>query len=135
MDLAHWVAGATGLLAGVMVGGAFAWRVSQQKAQARHQRLVANAREQMVASTQKLRTVNARLQADLEKERNSVQTQVASVQAERRADVARLEGQLRYAYAEIDRLNAATRGGTAQSGFSDTTSEASGFALTRPYSR
>ena len=135
MDLAQLVAGLTGLLAGLLVGAAFAWRISQQKAMRRHQRLVAGAKEQLVATTQKMRVLNAKLQAELEKERSTIQEQLAAGAAERRATVTRLEGQLRFAYAEIDRLNAAVTGPGAQPGFTDTSSDGTGFALTRPYSR
>jgi len=127
---------ATTLLAGLigaLLGGVVAWRVIGVRAAARHARLVTAAREQVAASTQNLRAVNARLQAELEKEKTASQQRQVAFAAEQRASVTRLEGQLRFAYAEIDRLNAATRGpGGAPA---DSTTDAHGFALTRPYER
>jgi hypothetical protein len=127
---------ATALLAGLLgavLGGGLAWRVLSARAAARHTRLVAAAREQVVASTQNMRAVNARLQAELEKERTASQQRQVAFAAEQRSSVTRLEGQLRFAYAEIDRLNAAARapGGSAGDGVTD----AHGFALTRPFER
>ena len=126
---------ATALAAGVLgvaVGAACAWRVVGMRAAARHARLVAAAREQLAASTQNLRTVNARLHAEIEKEKVAARHRQAASAAEQRASVTRLEGQLRFAYAEIDRLNAAARGnGTTGDGVTD----GSGFALTRPFER
>jgi len=120
-------------LLGAVLGGVVAWRVVGVRAKARHARLVAAAREQVVASTQNLRAVNARLQAELEKERTASQQRQMAFAAEQRSSVTRLEGQLRFAYAEIDRLNAAARGSNAPAG--DGVTDGSGFALTRPFER
>lgn len=127
---------ATALVAGLLgavLGAGFAWRVVGARAAARHARLVAAAREQVAASTQNLRATNARLQAELEKERTAAQQRQVAFSAEQRSSVTRLEGQLRFAYAEIDRLNAATRGQGSSPGDSQT--DVHGFALTRPYER
>jgi len=122
---------AAGLI-GALLGAAAAWVVLNGRAKARQASLVAAAREQVVASTQNLRAANARLQAELEKERTSSQQRQAAFAAEQRSSVTRLEGQLRFAYAEIDRLNAAARGGSASS---DGVTDGNGFALTRPFER
>ncbi|GAB4554863.1 MAG: hypothetical protein IV105_05230 [Rhizobacter sp.] len=120
-------------LLGAVLGGTLTWRVVGVRAKARHARLVAAAREQLTASTQNLRAVNARLQAELEKERTAAQQRQMAFAAEQRSSVTRLEGQLRFAYAEIDRLNAGTRGPGAAP--SDGVTDGSGFALTRPFER
>ncbi len=120
-------------LFGVVLGGGLAWRVIGVRAAARHARLVATAREQVAASTQNLRATNARLQAELEKEKTGSQQRQMAFAAEQRSSVTRLEGQLRFAYAEIDRLHAASRG--ADSAANDSATDAQGFALTRPYER
>jgi hypothetical protein len=120
-------------LFGAALGAAIAWRVIAGRAAARHTRLVTAAREQLAASTQNLRTVNVRLQAELEKEKVAARQRQAAFAAEQRASVTRLEGQLRFAYAEIDRLNAAARGGTPVPG--DGVTDGSGFAMTRPFER
>lgn len=120
-------------LLGAALGGGFAWRFIGLRAMTRHTRLVAAAREQLVVSTQNLRATNARLQAQLEKERISSQQRQAAFTAEQRSSVTRLEGQLRFAYAEIDRLNAAARGPGGSPGDGET--DGHGFALTRPYER
>ncbi|HEY0821697.1 MAG TPA: hypothetical protein VGD46_23180 [Rhizobacter sp.] len=130
--MAMATAGIAGL-AGAGVGAVAAWRVIGVRAAARHTRLVAAAREQVAASTQNLRAVNARLQAELEKEKLSARERQAAFAAEQRSSVTRLEGQLRFAYAEIDRLNAAARGGAPLPG--DGVTDGSGFALTRPFER
>ncbi|MGY4827456.1 hypothetical protein ACVNIS_02640 [Sphaerotilaceae bacterium SBD11-9] len=120
-------------LVGALLGAAVAWVVVGNRAKARHVRLVAAAREQVAASTQNLRAVNARLQAELEKERTAAQQRQAAFVAEQRSSVTRLEGQLRFAYAEIDRLNATARGTGGSPG--DGVTDGSGFALTRPFER
>lgn len=122
------VAGTTGAL----LGAALSWRILASRAAARHARLVTAAREQLAASTQNLRATNARLQAELEKEKTVSRQREAALSAEQRSSVTRLEGQLRFAYAEIDRLNAASRGG-ANPG--DGVTDGHGFALTRPFER
>ena len=127
---------ATMLLAGLMgalLGGAIAWRAIGKRAAARHARLVAAARDQIATTSQNLRAANAKLQAELEKEKTSSQQRQVAFVTEQRSSVTRLEGQLRFAYAEIDRLNAAARGtsGAKDDGITD----GSGFALTRPFER
>jgi hypothetical protein len=127
---------ATALIAGLVgavLGAAVAWRVCSVRASVRHTRLVAAAREQVAASTQNLRAVNARLQADLEREQLASRERQAAFAAEQRSSVTRLEGQLRFAYAEIDRLNAGARANGASPG--DGVTDGSGFALTRPFER
>lgn len=133
MNMMDIAAALLAALLGTVVGAAGAWRVVGARAAARHTRLVAAAREQVVASTQNLRAVNARLQAELEKERTASQQRQMAYAAEQRSSVTRLEGQLRFAYAEIDRLNAAARGPNAAPG--DGVTDGSGFALTRPFER
>ena len=123
---------AAGLL-GALLGAAVAWRLMSKRAAARHARLVTTAREQIAASSQNLRAVNARLQADLEKEKSASQARQVAFATEQRASVTRLEGQLRFAYAEIDRLNASTKGSGGAAG--DGVTDGSGFALTRPFER
>jgi hypothetical protein len=119
-------------VSGALLGAGVAWRILAVRASARHARLVNAAREQLSASTQNLRAVNARLQADLEKEKTASRQREMALGAEQRASVTRLEGQLRFAYAEIDRLNAAARGGALPG---DGVTDGQGFALTRPFER
>jgi hypothetical protein len=133
MDVMGFATALVAGLAGAVVGAAVAWRVIGSRAAARHTRLVAAAREQVAASTQNLRAVNARLQAELEKEKMSSRERQAAFAAEQRSSVTRLEGQLRFTYAEIDRLNAAARGGALVP--SNGATDGSGFALTRPFER
>jgi hypothetical protein len=123
-------------LVGALLGATLAWRVVGDRAKARHVRLVASAREQVAASTQNLRASNARLQAELEKERTAAAQRQVAVAAEQRSSVTRLEGQLRFAYAEIDRLNVGSRGADGASGApAENVTDGSGFALTRPFER
>lgn len=132
MDVMGMASLALAGLLGAALGGAVTWRVIGVRASARHARLVTAAREQVAASTQNLRAVNARLQAELEKEKIASRQRQAAVAAEQRSSVTRLEGQLRFAYAEIDRLNAAARGGAMPA---DGVTDGNGFALTRPFER
>lgn len=128
-------------LSGVVAGAGLAWRVIGARATARYNRLVTAAREQVAASTKNLRAANSRLQAELDHEKIAARQRQAAFSAEQRASVTRLEGQLRFAYAEIDRLNAATRGGSSGShngsGGNDHegVTDGHGFALTRPFVR
>lgn len=133
MDAMGWAMTLTGAVLGMMAGAALAWRVIGQRAKQRHARLVAAAREQIVTTTQNLRATNARLQAELEKERAVVQQRQSVVSAQLRSEVARLEGQLRFAYVEIDRLNSGSgkHGGAS----AEVQTDVHGFALTRPYER
>lgn len=133
MDMMAITTALAAALIGAMLGATLAWRVIGSRAAARHARLVTTAREQVAASSQNLRAVNARLQAELEKEKTASQQRQAAFALEQRYSVTRLEGQLRFAYAEIDRLNAATRGPGASA--PDTQTDSHGFALTRPYER
>jgi hypothetical protein len=123
---------ATGLF-GLLLGAGVAWRIIGARAKVRHARLVAAAREQLATSSQGLRAINARLQADLEKEKVASQQRQMAFVVEQRSSVTRLEGQLRFAYAEIDRLNAGGRGRAGELAGSATDHE--GFALTRPFER
>lgn len=126
-------------LLGAAAGGGLTWRVVGARATARHARLVAAAREQVAASTKNLRTVNLRLQTELEKEKATARQRQAGFAAEQRASVSRLEGQLRFAYAEIDRLNGTARAeSSGRGGFHahlDAEADEQGFALTRPFQR
>lgn len=133
MDMATFTTTLGAGAAGLLLGAVIAWRVVKVQAKQQHARLVAAAREQLAASTNNMRATNARLQAELERERVSAQQRVAATAAEQRASVARLEGQLRFAYAEIDRLNAVA-GGSRGDG-DDVLTDGTGFALTRPYAR
>lgn len=133
MDMMAIATALVAALLGAALGGGFAWRVIGRRSTARHTRLVAAAREQLAASTQNLRATNARLQAELEKEKTASQQRQVAFTAEQRSSVTRLEGQLRFAYAEIDRLNAAARGPGGSPG--DGQTDVHGFALTRPYER
>ncbi len=134
--LAIGTAAAAGL-SGFLLGGVIAWRKVSVRASLRYSRLVATAREQLAASTQSLRTTNARLQAELEKERTQAQQRIAVGIADQRSSLARLESQLRIAYAEIDRLTAAEnereRSRFNDAADDDASEDNSGFAVTRPY--
>ena len=132
MDMTGWATTVAVGVGGALLGASLAWRVLAARATTRHARLVTAAREQLVSSTQNLRAVNARIQADLEKEKTASRQREMALTAEQRASVTRLEGQLRFAYAEIDRLNAAGRGGTLPG---DGVTDGQGFALTRPFER
>jgi kynureninase len=133
MDITGITASVAAALVGGLLGAGISWRVLASRASARHARLVTAAREQVAASSQNLRAVNARLQAELEKEKTGSRQREMAIMAEQRASVTRLEGQLRFAYAEIDRLNAAHRGGGSSQG--DGVTDGHGFALTRPFER
>lgn len=124
--------------AGACLGGGVVWQLVRSRAATRYARVVAAAREQVAASTQNLRAANARLQAELEKEKASARQGRMVFAAEHRATVTRLEGQLRFAYAEIDRLNgsdASREAAHAALAHADAPTDAHGFALTRPFER
>lgn len=133
MDITSFATTVGAGAAGALLGAVVAWRVVKVQAKQQHARLVTAAREQLTASTNNMRATNARLQAELEKERTASQQRVAASAAEQRASIARLEGQLRFAYAEIDRLNAV--GGGHRADADDPLTDGTGFALTRPYAR
>ena len=79
------------------------------------------------ATIEKLRGAYRRAQTELDQVRNAVPRQVAAAVAEQRAQVTRLEQQLKIAYIEIDRLrkwSEAAEGSDIQNG----------FAATKPFS-
>jgi len=130
MDLAWMALAATAGGLGMAIGGAVAWRVCARRATRCQRKLAAAAREQYLTGTQRLRAANARLQAALDQEKLAMQGRLSVAAAEHRAAMARAEGQLQFAYAEIDRLQAPSR--------RDESTEARdihGFALTRPFPR
>ena len=129
MNLAWVISAGTSAGLGLLVGGAVAWHLCTGRAERRHKRLVVAAREQYATGTQGLRATNARLQAAVETEKQSVQARLTQAAQDHRTEVARLEGQLRFAYAEIDRLQAHERPEPADAG------EGREFALTRPFER
>ena len=91
---------------------------------------MAAAREQHVSGTHGLRAANARLQAALDQEKLAIHSRISAAAAEHRAAMSRAEGQLQFAYAEIDRLQASARRGEPAG-----SCDAHGFALTQPFSR
>ena len=116
-------------LAGVVLGAAASWHVVNGRAEQRERRLRHEAQEQHHQSTRKLRAANTRLQVELETERASVQQRVQSALAAQRTTTDRLEEQLRFAYAEIDRLKGFQPEKTTQ----DVVMGDDGFALTQPF--
>lgn len=130
MNLALWVSCGTAALVGLLLGAGVAWQMAGRRAEARERRLIVAAKEQYATGTQGLRATNTRLQATLDQEKESVQARLSAAAADHRAALARVEGQLRFAYAEIDRLQASN---AVHAG--EDPADASGFALTRPYSR
>ena len=132
MNLAWMISAGTAAGLGMIVGGAIAWQWCSSRATKRQRRLVVAAREQYASGTQGLRATNARLQAALDKEKQAIQGRLAAAAADHRAELVRLEGQLRFAYAEIDRLQAR---GPAEGSAPGEPTDVHGFALTRPFER
>lgn len=130
MNLAWWVSCGTAALVGLLLGAGIAWQLANRRAAVRERRLVVAAKEQYATGTQALRATNTRLQAAVDQEKQAVQARLSAAAADHRAALARVEGQLRFAYAEIDRLQAAQH---AHGG--EDPVEAHGFAVTRPYTR
>lgn len=130
MNLAWLVSMAAGALVGAIVGGGVAWQLCTRRSLARQRRIVVAAKAQYVAGTQGLRATTTRLQAALDQEKLAIQGRLAAAAADHRAALGRVEGQLRFAYAEIDRLQTAARPPAAGA-----TGDGHGFALTRPFER
>jgi len=72
----------------------------------RKQLLLAAANEQAAATQENLRSAHRSAQLELEQLRVSVSAQVRAAVAAEKAAVARLEGTLKLAYEELDRLRA-----------------------------
>jgi hypothetical protein len=121
-----------GAFAGAVVGGMLAWNLANHRAKLRQGRWVAAARQQLAAGNNASRAKITKLAAELEKERESVQDRILAAGADQRSVIARLEGQLAFAYAEIDRMNSEIdeRAGRTPH---DSMIDGNGFALTRPY--
>jgi multidrug resistance efflux pump len=121
-----------GAFAGVVTGGMLAWGLASQRAKTRQARWVAAARQQLAASSTASRTRIQNLTTELDKERKAVDERLAGAGAEQRSTIARLEGQLAFAYAEIDRMNADIDQNAGRATH-DSMIDGNGFALTRPY--
>ena len=115
---------------GMVFGGAVAWQLCERRAARRQRRLAAAEREKHQAGTERLRAANVRLQAALDEEKQALQGRLSIAAAEHRAALARAEGQLQFAYAEIDRLQAAGRRVDPPG-----PAHVHGFAMTLPFTR
>lgn len=134
MDTLRFASTLLAALVGLLAGSLITWQIMRKQSARRYARLVAAAREQLVASTQNLRVANGRLQADLQNEQAAAHDRQVAFVAKQRESVLRLEGQLRFAYGEIDRLRMAAGHGSAASGGA-VPDDPHGFAVTRPYER
>ncbi|WP_157604190.1 hypothetical protein [Rhizobacter sp. Root1221] len=130
MSLAWWVSACSAAGLGMIVGGVAAWQVCARRAEQRRRKFVAATRQQYATGTQGLRATNVRLQTALDQEKLAIQTRLSASAAEHRAALSRMEVQLQFAYAEIDRLQAPGRPGALAEG-----GDVHGFALTRPFPR
>ena len=124
---------ASGVLALLAAAGAGWWiaqRVLREHYETRVHRVVDMVRHQHATATDKLRAAHAAVQTELERQRTTMHRQVAVATVEARNAAARLEDQLRMAYAELDRLRMEVDGPsrrTARAELDD------GFAVTQPW--
>lgn len=125
----NWVAiGVTAVCAAGASATAVHWFLSQRLRE-RERRLTVAAQEHVTQGTSQLRAAMTKLQLELEKERVSSRQRVAAGIAEERAQVARLQSQLKLAYAQLDRLRAEIEPTPARPRAETT----SGFAVTMPF--
>jgi hypothetical protein len=116
-------------VAGLLLGAGASWSVLKRQAKARERRFILVAQEHHANSTRSLRANITRLQLELETERASVQRRLAVATTELRTAQKRLEEQLRFAYAELDRLKGQSSPVVVpRAAVSD-----DGFALTQPF--
>ena len=114
-------------LIGLFAGWTVAWRVIQRQVRIRRQALVqgaAAARKNAPAES------NMVARAELELERTKALREAAASAAEQRALVSHLEGKLRIAQMDIDRLEKAAERRHASENDTDS---GSGFAHTQPF--
>lgn len=127
MDAMALVGAVVGLLVGAVAGAFVAWKFATERTASRLERLAAEERDQLANGLKQLRSINVRLQAELDNVKADSSKRLLALSSEQRGSITRLEGQLRFAYAEIDRLRAGPSGHDAQV-------DEHGFAVTRPYS-
>jgi hypothetical protein len=120
-------------LAGLALGMSLSWWLALMRTTRREDLLINTAREQMAQSAQSLRNANAKLQAELDKERSVGAQGQAAALGEQRALVLHLQSQLRAANMEMDRLH--QRNPVVASSRATEHADSDGFALTRPLGR
>jgi uncharacterized phage infection (PIP) family protein YhgE len=135
-----WLLGACGLALGATLTGCVTWWVMRRRAAAWQARLVVSARDQLNQGLQGLRTNNAKLMAELDKEREAAQKGKLTQANDQRGLVLHLQSQLRAANMELDRLQRAHPVVTAAAAPQDASQsqdavDTQGFALTRPFER
>ncbi len=120
-------------VAGLVLGMLLSWWLATLRATKREERLINAAREQIAQSAQSLRNVNAKLQAELDKERALGAQGQTSALSEQRSLVLHLQSQLRAANMEMDRLQRSSPVVTPSR--ANEHDDSDGFALTRPLRR
>jgi exonuclease VII large subunit len=105
MPLIGWIAAvAAAVAAGAAVGWWVVNRILVRQFKARLARATEQLRQQHAATDDKLRSAHTRAQLELEQLRASLPRQIAAASTDARAKVTRLEEQLRFCHAELDRL-------------------------------
>jgi hypothetical protein len=124
--IAWWIGLAAAGITGAIVG---AW-VTFRYLRARFERELRRATDELhlrhLATADQLRAAQVRAQTELDQTRNSFKRQLAAAATEPQAALQRTEARLKAAYAELDRLRAASNPGATSGDLAD------GFAATRP---
>lgn len=134
-----WLLGVFGLALGTALTGWVTWWLMRRRSAAWQARLVVSARDQLNQGLQSLRTHNAKLMAELDKEREAAQKGKLTQANDQRGLVLHLQSQLRAANMELDRLQRAhpvvTTTAPQDARQSQDAVDTQGFALTRPFER
>ena len=116
-----------------LAGSVLAWWTTQWvlsgRFEARLRQSEQAMRQQQEAALAKMRADHTSARLEMETQRSSLPRQIAAATAEQRATAARLQEQLKMAYAELDRLRVQVKGPAAPGKIEQT----DGFANTQPF--
>jgi hypothetical protein len=126
--IAWWIGLAAAGLTGAIVGAWVTFRYLRTRFERELRRATDELHQRHLATADQLRAAQVRAQTELDQTRSSFKRQLAAAAAaaEPQAALQRTEARLKAAYAELDRLRAASN---PEAGSADL---ADGFAVTRP---
>lgn len=107
-EIADWGLLGAAFALGAVLGGLFTMRVTQARFEVKLRDAGAELTKRHAAATNELRAAHVRAQGEVEQMRASCNRQLVAAREGPRAAVQRAEERLQAAYAELDRLRAAS---------------------------
>jgi hypothetical protein len=124
--IAWWIGLAAAGLTGAIVGAWVTFRYLRTRFDRELRRATDELHQRHLTTADQLRAAQVRAQTELDQTRNAFKRQLAAAAAEPQVALQRTEARLKAAYAELDRLRAASNPGAGSADLAD------GFAATRP---